>query len=128
MLEIISISKTFLPGTVNERKALDNVSFRIEDGEFITIIGSNGAGKSTLLSAIAGSFPTDRGKVILDGEDISSMPEYKRSRSIGRLFQDPLSGTAPGLTIEENMALVYLQGKKTANSFSRIGKEEREMF
>ncbi|MBR4827225.1 MAG: ATP-binding cassette domain-containing protein [Oscillospiraceae bacterium] len=128
MLEIINISKTFLPGTVNERKALDNVSFRMEDGEFITIIGSNGAGKSTLLSAIAGSFPTDRGKVILDGEDISSMPEYKRSRSIGRLFQDPLSGTAPGLTIEENMALVYLQGKKTANSFSRIGKEEREMF
>ena len=128
MLELRNVSKTFLPGTVNERKALESVSFRMDDGEFITIIGSNGAGKSTLLSAIAGAFPTDSGQVILDGEDITSVPEYRRSRSIGRLFQDPLSGTAPGLTIEENMALVYLQGKKTANAFSRIGKKEREMF
>ena len=118
MLELRNVSKTFLPGTVNERKALESVSFSMDDG----------AGKSTLLSAIAGAFPTDSGQVILDGEDITSVPEYRRSRSIGRLFQDPLSGTAPGLTIEENMALVYLQGKKTANAFSRIGKKEREMF
>lgn len=128
MLELKNISKTFLAGSVNERKALDNVTLSVADGEFITVIGSNGAGKSTLLSAIAGSFPVDSGNLILDGEDITQLPEYKRSRKMGRLFQDPMSGTAPGLTIEENLALVYLQGKKTAGIFSRIGKGEMEML
>lgn len=128
MLEVRKISKTFLPGTVNEKKALDRVSFSAHDGEFITVIGSNGAGKSTLFGAIAGSFPVDSGKITLDGEDITRMPEYNRSRFFGRLFQDPMAGTAPGLTIEENLSLVLLQGRKGASAFSRIGRGDREMF
>ena len=128
MLEVKRISKTFQPGTVNERKALDRVSFTAKDGEFITVIGSNGAGKSTLFGAIAGSFPTDGGRIVLDGEDITKMPEYRRSRYFGRLFQDPMAGTAPGLTIEENLSLVLLQGRKGATAFSRIDRSDREMF
>ncbi|MBQ8995348.1 MAG: ATP-binding cassette domain-containing protein [Oscillospiraceae bacterium] len=128
MLEIRDLSVTFLKGTVNERKALDRISFTVEDGEFITVIGSNGAGKSTLFGAIAGSFPIDSGKIFLDGEDITSKPEHKRSRYFGRLFQDPVSGTAPNLTVEENLSLVLLQGKKHATPLSRISKAEREML
>lgn len=128
MLEVKKISKTFQPGTVNERKALDRVTFTAEDGEFITVIGSNGAGKSTLFGAIAGSFPTDSGRIVLDGEDITKMPEYRRSRYFGRLFQDPMAGTAPGLTIEENLSLVLLQGRKGATAFSRIDRADRELF
>jgi len=128
MLEVRNISKTFLPGTVNEKKALDSISFTVGNGEFITVIGSNGAGKSTLFGAIAGSFPVDRGRILLDGRDITGLPEYKRSRFFGRLFQDPMSGTAPGLTIEENLALVYLQGKKGSGHFSRISDGDRDMF
>lgn len=128
MLEVVKISKTFLPGTVNERKALDRVSFSAKDGEFITVIGSNGAGKSTLFGAIAGSFPTDSGSIVLDGEDITRMPEYRRSRYFGRLFQDPMAGTAPSLSIEENLSLVLLQGRKGASAFSRIDRTDREMF
>ncbi|MBR2592596.1 MAG: ATP-binding cassette domain-containing protein, partial [Oscillospiraceae bacterium] len=128
MLEVRNISKTFLPGTVNERKALDRISFELQDGEFVTLIGSNGAGKSTLLGAIAGQFPVDCGRIRLDDEDITALPEHRRSRFIGRLFQDPLSGTSPGLTIEENLALVYLQGKQGKGHFSRIGGEDIKLF
>ena len=128
MLEVKNISKTFLPGTVNERRALDGISFLLEDGEFVTVIGSNGAGKSTLLSAIAGSFPVDCGSIVLDGDDITDLPEYKRSRMFGRLFQDPVSGTAPGLTVEENLSLVLLQGRKGAVALSRITRADREML
>lgn len=128
MLDIQRISKTFLPGTINEKKALDCVSFSAQDSEFITVIGSNGAGKSTLFGAISGSFPLDAGKILLDGEDITRLPEYRRSRFIGRLFQDPMSGTAPGLTIEENLSLVLLQGKKDATVFSRITVKDRDML
>ena len=110
MLNISHISKTFNPGTVNEKTALRDLSLHLGRGEFASIIGSNGAGKSTLFNAIAGSFYVDSGSVMLDGRDITFMPEYQRAKHIGRLFQDPLSGTAPSMTIEENMALVAGSG------------------
>ena len=105
MLELKNISKTFHPGTVNEKRALHELSLSVPDGDFITIIGANGAGKSTLFGAISGSFLTDSGKILLDGQDVTFLPEHRRSKVIGRLFQDPMRGTAPGLTIEENRAL-----------------------
>ena len=127
MLDIQNISKTFNPGTVNERTALRGVSLHLDAGEFVTIIGSNGAGKSTLLNAVAGSFFVDTGSVRLDGEDITFMPEHDRSRRISRLFQDPLRGTAPHMTIEENLALAYLRASH-GNPFSRINRKEQAMF
>ena len=105
MLDIRSISKTFNPGTVNAKTALSGLSLHLDPGDFVTIIGSNGAGKSTLFNAVAGAFYVDEGSVSLDGRDITFVPEYKRSRTIGRLFQDPMRGTAPSMTIEENLAL-----------------------
>ena len=111
MLRIEHISKTFHPGTVNEKKALDDFSLTVNDGDFVTIIGSNGAGKSTLFNSIAGNFLLDSGRILLDDENITFTPEYKRSKYIGRLFQDPLRGTAPHMTIEENLALSYSRGK-----------------
>ena len=103
MLEINNISKTFNPGTVNAKLALEGLSLKVNDGDFITIIGANGAGKSTLFNAIAGSFYVDEGSIALDGEDITYVPEHIRARSIGRLFQDPMRGTAPGMSIEESL-------------------------
>lgn len=128
MLEIKNISKTFHPGTVNAKTALSGLSLKLEKGDFVTIIGSNGAGKSTLFNAIAGAFYVDEGKIELDGKDITFMPEYKRSRNIGRLFQDPMGGTAPGMTIEENLSLSYLRASKGSNPFSRITKKDKEFF
>ncbi|MDO4633034.1 MAG: ATP-binding cassette domain-containing protein [Eubacteriales bacterium] len=129
MLRMTGISKTFNPGTVNEKKALSKVSLTIEDGEFATIIGSNGAGKSTLFNAIAGSFFPDEGMIELDNRDITYMPEYKRALEIGRLFQDPMRGTAPHMTIEENLALAYMRVAKGETSlFSRINAKQRAMF
>lgn len=124
MLELVNISKTFNPGTIDEKKALDNLSLTIKDGDFISVIGSNGAGKSTLFNAIAGSFITDSGEIILDGQDITMMPEHKRSKQIGRLFQDPMRGTAPGMTVEENLALAA--GK--ASWMSLPSKADRKLF
>jgi putative ABC transport system ATP-binding protein len=121
MLEINNISKTFHPGTVNEKTALSHLSLTVNDGDFISIIGSNGAGKSTLFNAIAGSFLTDEGSIYLDGEDITLTPEHIRAKSIGRLFQDPLKGTAPDMTIEENLALAAGKG----GWLSRISKKEK---
>lgn len=121
MLEINNISKTFNPGTVNEKTALSHLSLTVNDGDFISIIGSNGAGKSTLFNAIAGSFLTDEGSIYLDGEDITLTPEHIRAKSIGRLFQDPLKGTAPDMTIEENLALAAGKG----GWLSRISKKEK---
>ena len=109
MLELSHVSKTFNAGTVNEKRALCDLSLTLADGEFATIVGSNGAGKSTLFNAIAGSFYADEGSISLAGKDITFMPEHERSRRIGRLFQDPLRGTAPSMTIEENLALAYLR-------------------
>ena len=128
MLNIQSISKTFNPGTVNAKQALSGLSLHLNHGDFVTIIGSNGAGKSTLFNAIAGSFYVDDGFIELDGEDITYMPEHKRSLMVGRLFQDPLKGTAPGMTIEENLALAYLRTAKGKSPFSRISKKDKDAF
>lgn len=122
MIEINNISKTFAPGTVNEKKALCSVSLTVNDGDFITIIGSNGAGKSTLFNAVSGTFFPDTGSITLDGKDITHLPEHKRARSIGRVFQDPMRGTAPGMTIEENLALAYSRSKVGAFSFALNSK------
>ncbi len=129
MLRLTNIKKTFNPGTVNEKVALDGVSLTVPDGDFATIIGSNGAGKSTLFNCIAGSFYVDEGSVELDDQDITFVPDYRRAVQIGRLFQDPMKGTAPGMTIEENLALAYLRASQKQHSvFSRISNRERNMF
>ncbi|MBQ8201760.1 MAG: ATP-binding cassette domain-containing protein [Clostridia bacterium] len=112
MLEIRNLCKTFAKGTVNEHAALRSVSLTVADDDFITILGSNGAGKSTLFGAIAGTFYADEGEIILDGRDISNLPEHKRARVIGTLFQDPMKGTAPGMTIEENLSLACNQSSR----------------
>ena len=124
MLDIRNISKTFNPGTVNEKKALTGLSLHLDPGDFVTIIGSNGAGKSTLFNAIAGSFYVDEGSIEVDGRDITFMPEYKRAKHIGRLFQDPLKGTAPNMTIEENLALAAGSG----GWFSTLTRKDRTRF
>lgn len=128
MLQIEHLSKTFNPGTINEKKALDDMNLLVNDGDFITILGSNGAGKSTLFNAVAGVFLADSGKIMLDGKNITFEPDYKRSKYMGRLFQDPLKGTAPHMTIEENLALAYLRAGHSTDSFSRISRKDREMF
>ena len=129
MLDIVNISKTFNPGTVNEKKALSGVSLHMERGDFATIVGSNGAGKSTLFNAIAGGFITDQGSISLAGRDITYEAEYRRSRQMGHLFQDPMRGTAPHMTIEENMALAYLRaGKSQRAYFSRVSKADKASF
>lgn len=128
MLKIDNISKTFYPGTVNAKTALNGLSLHLDKGDFVTIIGSNGAGKSTLFNAIAGGFFVDDGSIVLEGDDITFTAEYKRSKTIGRLFQDPIKGTAPGMTIEENMALAYLRASHGTFPFSRITKKDKEFF
>ena len=128
MLKLENISLTFNPGTVNEKKALSNLSLHLQRGDFVTILGSNGAGKSTLFNTIAGSYIPDSGKVYLDGRDITNLPDYRRSKEIGRLFQDPLKGTAPNMTIEENLALAYLRASHTKSPFSMVTKSDRADF
>ena len=127
MLDIQHISKTFNPGTVNEKRAITDLSLHLETGEFVTVIGSNGAGKSTLFNAIGGSFYVDAGSIVLGGTDLTFLPEYERSRRIGRLFQDPLRGTAPHMTIEENLALAYLRSAH-GNPFKRLSQKDRDVF
>ena len=128
MLTLQNVSKTFNPGTVNEKTALSGIDLHLERGDFVTILGSNGAGKSTLFGAIAGSFPVDSGKILLDGADITDLPDYKRSKYIGRLFQDPLKGTAPNMTIQENLALAYLRASGRRSPFSMITAADRREF
>ena len=128
MLDLKNIGKTFNPGTVNEKVALENVNLHLDDGDFATIVGSNGAGKSTLFNAIAGEFIADTGTITLDGRDITFLPDFKRSKAIGRMFQDPLRGTAPHMTIEENLALAFLRASGPTSAFSRINKKDRELF
>jgi len=113
---------------VNEKCAIQNLSLHLKPGDFATVVGSNGAGKSTMFNAIAGSFFADEGSIFLNGKDITFMPEYKRSRVIGRLFQDPLKGTAPHMTIEENLALAYLRTSRGNAPFSRISKKDKDLF
>ncbi len=124
MLTLSHLSKTFNPGTVNEKKALDNLSLHLDPGEFVTIIGSNGAGKSTLFNAIFGDFYTDSGAVLLDGKDITFQPPYVRAKQIGRLYQDPMRGSAPGMSIEENLALAAGSG----GWFSHITRADKARF
>ena len=128
MLNINNISKTFNPGTVNKKVALDHLSLTLNDGDFATIVGSNGAGKSTLFGAIGGSFYVDEGYIELDGSDITFEKEYQRSHYIGRLFQDPLTGTAPHMTIEENLAIAYLRASSHTSVLSRISAKDRSFF
>ena len=125
MLKLEHVCKIFERGTLHEKCALDDINLDVKDGDFITIVGSNGAGKSTLFNAIGGNFLCDAGKIFLDDKDISFVPEYKRAKYIGRLFQDPIKGTAPHMTIEENLALAYLRAGKT-RPFSRISKKDKE--
>ena len=128
MLKLENIHLTFNPGTVNEKKALEGLNLQLEKGDFVTILGSNGAGKSTLFNTIAGTYRPDSGKVYLDGKDITNLPDFKRSKDIGRLFQDPLKGTAPNMTIEENLALAYLRANHATSPFSMISKKDRAEF
>ena len=129
MLDIQHISKTFNVGTVNEKRAVTDLSLHLDKGDFVTVIGSNGAGKSTLFNAIAGSFYVDEGRILLNGKDITFTREHDRSRVIGRLFQDPMRGTAPHMTIEENLALAYLRAGTAPNAiFSRISRKDKEIF
>ena len=129
MLELQNLHKTFNPGTVNEKVALNGVSLKMEAGDFATIVGSNGAGKSTLFNAITGGFIADEGSIVLGGQDITFEPEHQRSKVIGHLFQDPLKGTAPNMTIEENLALAYLRAGTAPHAiFSRISRKDKELF
>ena len=128
MLKLENIHLTFNPGTVNEKKALEGLNLELAKGDFVTVLGSNGAGKSTLFNTIAGTYRPDAGKVYLDGKDITSLPDFKRSKDIGRLFQDPLKGTAPNMTIEENLALAYLRANHATSPFSMISKKDRAEF
>ena len=129
MLEVKNISKTFANGTVNEHVAIKDMSLTLNDGEFVTLVGSNGAGKSTLFNAICGSFYVDSGHVFLDGEEITYKSEHFRAKMIGRVFQDPMKGTAPNMTIEENLALAYTRAGKHASPFSRaLTKKKADFF
>lgn len=128
MLRIEHISKTFNPGTVNSKTAISDLSLHLEAGDFVTIIGSNGAGKSTLFNSIAGNFYVDEGSIFLDGENITYVKEHIRSRVIGRMFQDPLKGTAPSMTIEENLALAYGFEGRFGSMFGHMTKKQRDMF
>jgi putative ABC transport system ATP-binding protein len=127
MLEIKDIYKTFNAGTINEKKALQGVSLKLEDGDFVTVIGGNGAGKSTMLNAVAGVWPVDRGSIIIDGIDVTGMPEHKRAKFLGRVFQDPMTGTAATMQIEENLALAMRRGKSRTLRWG-IKKSEKERY
>ncbi|MFD2639429.1 ABC transporter ATP-binding protein [Piscibacillus salipiscarius] len=127
MLQLNNIYKTFYPNTPDERRALNNISQKLSPGDFVTIIGSNGAGKSTLLNMLAGTLLPDEGNVWIDGKDVTSWPEEKRAKLIGRVFQNPLMGTAPGMTIEENM-MISLGRTQNRSLFSGITKKTRHQF
>lgn len=127
MLELKSISKTFNPGTINEKKALRELSLHLKPGDFVTVIGGNGAGKSTMLNAVAGVWPVDSGSILIDGIDITGQPEYKRASYIGRVFQDPMMGTAPNMQLEENLALALRRSKKRGLRWG-VTSAEREDY
>lgn len=127
MLVLENISKTFNPGTPNEYKVFDGLSLEVKEGDFITVIGSNGAGKSTLLNIIAGVFPVDSGKIQLDGENITNLPEHRRAAFIGRVFQDPMLGTCPSMTVEENLSLAYSRCRNISLRWG-ITAKNRQIF
>ena len=123
MLMLQNVSVTFFKGTLNAHQALNTVSLHLVQGDFVTVVGSNGAGKSTLLNAICGGVPVDGGRILLGGEDITFLPDYKRARRIGRLFQDPMRGTAPDMTLAENLALAYARGARSPFSLGVRAKD-----
>ncbi len=127
MLEIKNVTKIFNKGTVNEKVALDDFSLTLEDGDFVTVIGGNGSGKSTMMNAIAGVWPVDEGKIVIDGIDVTKLPEHKRAKYLGRVFQDPMTGTAATMGIEENLALAKRRGKNRSLK-TGITKKEREEY
>lgn len=127
MLELKGVYKTFNPGSITEKKALQGIDLKLNDGDFVTIIGGNGAGKSTLLNAIAGVWPIDEGNIRIDSQDVTAMPEHKRAALLGRVFQDPMTGTASNMQIEENLALAARRGKKRGLGWE-VSKSEREKY
>ena len=127
MLELHQVCKTFNPGTVNEKAALNHLSLTLEEGDFVTVIGGNGAGKSTMLNAISGVWPVDEGTIRIGGVDVTDLPEHRRALYLGRVFQDPMVGTAANMTIEENLALAARRGEKRTLRWG-IKKSEREQF
>lgn len=127
MLEIKNVYKTFNSGTINEKRALNDLNLTLNDGDFVTVIGGNGAGKSTMLNMIAGVYPVDSGSIVIDGIDVTRLPEHKRAKYLGRVFQDPMMGTAADMWIEENMALASRRGQHRGLSWA-INKSEREQF
>ena len=127
MLELKNIQKTFNPGTINEKKALKGIDLTLKEGDFVTVIGGNGSGKSTLLNMIAGVYPVDCGTIKIDGEDITKLPEYKRAKYLGRVFQDPMTGTAANMEIQENLAIARRRGKHRSLK-PGISKKEREEY
>lgn len=126
MLEIKNVSKTFNAGTVNEKKALDEINLTLNEGDFVTVIGGNGAGKSTMLNMVAGVYPVDCGSIVIDGIDVTKLPEYKRAKYLGRVFQDPMTGTAADMQIDENLALAARRGKKRTLRSGINSKEKAE--
>ncbi len=128
MLDLKNISKTFNPGTINEKRALSHLDLHLDPGDFVTVIGGNGAGKSTMLNAIAGVWPVDEGCIVLDGNDVTALPEHKRAWLIGRVFQDPMMGTAPSMQLEENLALARRRGQKRGLSWGVTEEERAEYF
>ena len=128
MLELKNISKTFFPGTVHEKTALDNLSLTLHEGDFVTVIGGIGAGKSTMLNAIAGTFSVDSGSILIDGKDVTRLPEFKRAALLGRVFQDPMMGTAPTMQIQENLALAARRGKHRGLKWGITPQEEQEYY
>ena len=127
MLDIREISKTFNAGTINEKVALNGLSLHMNEGDFVTVIGSNGAGKSTLLNAIAGTWPVDKGSITIGGVDVTGLPEFKRAGLIGRVFQDPMTGTAPNMQLDENLALAYRRGERRGLRWG-VTKAERSLY
>ncbi len=126
MLDIVNVEKTFNPGTINEKKALNGINLHLDDGDFVTVIGGNGAGKSTMLNMVAGVYPVDCGNIIVDGIDVTRLPEYKRAKYLGRVFQDPMTGTAADMQIEENLALAARRGLKRTLRAGISAKERKE--
>ena len=127
MLKITNVFKTFNPGTINEKKALQGINLELADGDFVTVIGGNGAGKSTLLNMVTGVYPVDCGSIKIDGIDVTNLPEYKRAKYFGRVFQDPMTGTAADMQIDENLALAARRGKMRTLR-NGVSKKEREEF
>ena len=127
MLKLENIHKTFNRGTVNEKHALNGLNLHLKPGDYVTVIGSNGAGKSTMLNAVAGVWPVDDGRILLDGEDITGKPEHKRAVNIGRVFQDPMMGTAADMWVEENLDLAYLRGERRGLRWA-VTKGDREFY